>query len=324
MRLGAVFMAVSLVLGCQAPGAIEPSNALESQPRVLVNYGKMKIEKETDLAISMSFMDILSRGYRVQNFVVGGVQRIVATVTGPNLPGPIVQEVQTVDCPSGEATFNFLKLAPGPVHVRIDVFDGAGNVVAWADGDTQIARGQTALLELECTINAGDLQVIFRCSDLCGATPTPTPTPTPSASPLDVATTTGAIASRYYHTTPPAEAFDNSLVRGWLPAFTGQVAGIDWIGQKFSAPKVIRHLRMEQGHQSIPDVDYVTSVTVQASSDGATWEDLETFSVGYGWNELPVSPSAAYAYYRILANSDVFGPGSTDTAWRVYEIEMFE
>lgn len=315
-------MAVSLVLGCQAPGAIEPSNALESQPRVLVNYGKMKIEKETDLAISMSFMDILSRGYRVQNFVVGGVQRIVATVTGPNLAGPIVQEVQTVDCPSGEATFNFLKLAPGPVHVRIDVFDGAGNVVAWADGDTQIARGQTALLELECTINAGDLQVIFRCPDLCEATPTPTPTP--SASPLDVATTTGAIASRYYHTTPPGEAFDNSLVRGWLPAFTGQVAGIDWIGQKFSAPKVIRHLRMEQGHQSTPDVDYVTSVIVQASSDGTTWEDLETFDVGNGWNELPVSPSAAYSYYRILANSDVFGPGSTDTAWRVYEIEMFE
>lgn len=96
------------------------------------------------------------------------------------------------------------------------------------------------------------------------------------------------------------------------------LTGVAYIGYDFGAgvAKAVRRVNVIQA-----PTEYVTSVKIQYSANGAAWTDAVTAAVvaGYGVNVIDVPALGAYRYWRILANSN--GSHSEGT-WVVSEIEM--
>lgn len=184
--LPTVLVAASLLIGCQVPSLLS-----SEKPRVLVNVGSLKFEKDADLALVLRFQG--NEQYSAQSLESHGVHKVQVTVTSPNLATPITQEITKEAFSQGLAVFNFTNLPSGPVNVKINAYNASGKLIQWASGDTSIIPGQTAVLTLYCNTVTGNLEVVYDCPDCPGTTPSPapssspTPTPAPDATPSIVA-----------------------------------------------------------------------------------------------------------------------------------------
>lgn len=137
------------------------------------------------------------------------------------------------------------------------------------------------------------------------------------------------IASYSVSSHPPAHAFDGNTQNLWYGNERGDnVNGKSWIGYHF-----LKRCNISKVHYCV-GTNYVSSIKLEYSSDGATWTTKEVFSnipTNYntdssGWvtcicvNKL----QTRYDYWRILANSGSFAPGSYGMLWNIYELEMYE
>lgn len=127
--------------------------------------------------------------------------------------------------------------------------------------------------------------------------------------------------------TPPSKAFDDSLADAseWRAGATeiGALAnGVSYVGVNFGAgnEKEIRRISIRQGRNGAGS-RYVTSVLFQSSSDGAAWTTRATINslTAGDNNDKDIGASAAYQYWRFLANSAE--QSGVDT-WVVVEAEM--
>lgn len=150
------------------------------------------------------------------------------------------------------------------------------------------------------------------------------PSETPGS---DQATSGNAISGGDFDGThTKSKAFNNVTTGGndeWYSSQTaGAVSGAAYIGQDFGAgnEKQIRTVTIKQGYTDANA--RINSVKVQRSSDGSSWSDVSTHSLltDTSTQTLSVPASAAYRYWRLLANANTSG----GLAWVVDEIEMME
>ncbi|WP_237715619.1 MULTISPECIES: discoidin domain-containing protein [Pelosinus] len=93
--------------------------------------------------------------------------------------------------------------------------------------------------------------------------------------------------------------------------------GAAYIGYNFGTPKSIRRVEILQS--SIAN-NAVSSLKVEYSADGLTWNTAVTQGVGVSQNTIYVPAVGSYQYWRLLANNNL-PSGST---WGVPEVEMAE
>lgn len=117
---------------------------------------------------------------------------------------------------------------------------------------------------------------------------------------------------------PASNAFANDNSTTWWTSSQTAVNGVAYIGYNFGAgvTRAIRKISLNQDGSTA----CVTSVKVQYSSDGITWNTAATVTIAAGVNYITVPGIGAYQYWRLLANSATLSASS----WMVNEIEMYE
>lgn len=127
-----------------------------------------------------------------------------------------------------------------------------------------------------------------------------------------------AISSGDYAGYPASNAFDGNLTSFWGSSQnTTAVNGCSNIGKNFGSVKSINRIEFYQDIAGT--IQHVTSVKIQYSSDGLTWNDAQTFTVGHGYNLLILTTAISAQYVRVLANSNTAGI----TNWIVNEILFY-
>jgi hypothetical protein len=130
----------------------------------------------------------------------------------------------------------------------------------------------------------------------------------------------------------PDKAFDDYvmgvLAWFWASAQTGSACiGNAYIGYDFGVSKKITKIRYCAYYEP-GQFDCATSVKVQASNNGTSWNDIQTFSglpqSTSGWVNLVIdSPLdiGYFRYWRILNNDAISGDWPH---WCIYEVEMMD
>jgi hypothetical protein len=118
---------------------------------------------------------------------------------------------------------------------------------------------------------------------------------------------------------PASNAFDNNLTTLWQSSQSAAgVSGVACIGQDFGAGND-QQIRQVSIKQQGAVTNSITSVTVQNSSNGSSWNSVSTFAptINSVIQYFAVPASGAYRYWRLLAAAS-----PTTSNWAIYEIEM--
>jgi len=110
---------------------------------------------------------------------------------------------------------------------------------------------------------------------------------------------------------------DNSAI--WASSQIGAgVNGVAWIGYRFAVDRKVEKIKLVHTPETRGTV---SSVKIQGSEDGETWDDIFTANnLVVNVNIIVFNNNTAYRYYRLMANSAV----ASGWTWNVKEIEMYE
>lgn len=118
----------------------------------------------------------------------------------------------------------------------------------------------------------------------------------------------------------PDNAFDgNKLTTGWESLQKRNAcSGTAWIGYRFNVARTIKKIMLYQNDTG----GGVTSVKIQYSSDGTTWNDAMITTIAISSN-VQITGNFTARYWRLLANGNGID-GSSVSGWGVREVEMYE
>jgi len=105
----------------------------------------------------------------------------------------------------------------------------------------------------------------------------------------------------------------------WQSAYNGGTIGA-YAQVQFSSVKTITRIIVQQA----VSVHYATtSLKIQYSTDGSTWNDLETFAAAFGQNVLDISSPVSATHYRVVCNANTHQWDSLYRMWALGEIEFY-
>lgn len=139
----------------------------------------------------------------------------------------------------------------------------------------------------------------------------------------DVTNAGTPIEDSHNSTNVPANAFDNNAATPWQTGTVSPtVQWVGWIGIDFgSAPRNITQVSVNQNGAGTNL--WLTSVLVQASSNGYEWITAATVSLTQDTNAHSYAHSSigTYRYWRLLADSET---NTASNRWALDEVEMME
>lgn len=109
---------------------------------------------------------------------------------------------------------------------------------------------------------------------------------------------------------------NNPSLRWWSSQNIANQSGTAYIGSDFGVPVHIRRVKLVQDYSPTTSV---TSIKVQNSANGTSWNDVTTVAVYYGNNIIELPASSSYRYWRILANANLI----TSNSWVISSIAMY-